>query len=528
VICIIITCAAVVSRFFGVGQQRTAQKTSDTFVTPTITSARVPFERMSEVGEIEQAVDHFAGNQEFIRLYNRHNRELLLQHFLLIAAAGDEVWRINQEKKMSMPEQRDLMLMKYIEWLDKRPIEFPEVHRPPDVNEEWWRLMLLAYERKPVSGKSLWRKFKEDARNPILSSFNHHWAEPREGETLEDRFRLVRRGVWRDLGHREEEFLPEGSWLPKQWYAWRYCCYPGKNMRAFDGKLPSVNAGTRRQAQQMAPSGRHSESGAWPAALPMDSHQAQDAAQHSSLLMANSGAQQASGYTMSNQQPSSSSSGVRTNRAVLPSTVANQRLLAAAASMSRVRAPTEDEVQVQQYLADVQQYTAQMARLEKAAALAEQFGELDKAAGFKRQLYEHVQSEPPARLKRMAVSVRPLPLEHVAQISSDGVDALNHSGGSSSGQGQGQGQGNFTPHGPHAGLAYAAQGVHHLTSAAIASAGRAAHHGYHGGHSLGHGHSASMPVLHAGHEDGDGEGEEAEEAEELERDGNGSTSDSEA
>ena len=80
---------------------------------------------------------------------------------------------------------------------------------------------------------------QEDARNPILSSFNCHWAEPRDGETLEDRFKVVRRGVWSDLGHRLEEFVPEGSWLPKQWYAWRFCCYPGKNFRAFDGKLPT-------------------------------------------------------------------------------------------------------------------------------------------------------------------------------------------------------------------------------------------------------------------------------------------------
>ena len=91
---------------------------------------------MSEVREIESAVEHFASNQEFIRLYNRHNRELLLQHFLLIAAAGNEVWTSNHERKMFMPEQRDLMLVKYIEWLEKMGTEFPEVEKPFDVREK--------------------------------------------------------------------------------------------------------------------------------------------------------------------------------------------------------------------------------------------------------------------------------------------------------------------------------------------------------------------------------------------------------
>ena len=300
-----------------------------------------------------------------------------------------------------MPEQRDLMLIKYMEWLEKLPVEFPEVLRPSDVNEDWWRLMLLAYERKPVSGKSLWRKFKEDTRNPILSSFNVHWADPRENETLEDRFKVVRRGVWRDLGHRDDEFLPEGTWLPKQWYAWRYCCYPGKNFRAFDGKLPSAGPSGSAQRQRSAggavPSHRlaHSNDGAmnWAAALPIENMQSLDAAMIVSSV----------GLPPQTSATGSSSNGngtLRINRATLPTTSTNQRLLAAAASMSRVRSTPEDEVSVQHYLADVQQYVAQMTRLEKAAALAEEYGDLDKAAGFKRQLYEHVQAEPPARLKR--------------------------------------------------------------------------------------------------------------------------------
>jgi hypothetical protein len=362
---------------------------------------------MSDLREIELAIEHFASNQEFIRLYNRHNRELLLQHFLLIAAAGDEVWRMNQERKMSMSEQRDQMLIKYMEWLERMSSEFPEVQRPADVNEDWWRLMLLAYERKPISGKSLWRKFKEDTRNPILSSFNCHWAEPREHETLEDRFRHVRRGVWRDLGHRDDEFLPEGTWLPKQWYAWRYCCYPGKNFRAFDGKLPSVglSAAGRHRVNASSSSGRlvsgNEAAVSWAAAIPIDIQQMHDAAAHSSMLM--NGSQQ--GHRAHTSTTNSTSGTVRINRSTLPTTVANQRLLAAAASMARVRVTPDDELSVQQYLADVQQYTAQMTRLEKAVALAESFGDHEKAIGFKRQLYEHVQSEPPQRLKRAVPDV---------------------------------------------------------------------------------------------------------------------------
>lgn len=407
---------------------------------------------MSEVREIESAVEHFASNQEFIRLYNRHNRELLLQHFLLIAAAGNEVWTSNHERKMTMPEQRDLMLVKYIEWLEKMGTEFPEVEKPFDVSEEWWRLMLLAYERKPISGKSLWRKFKEDTRNPILSSFNCHWAEPRDGETLEDRFKVVRRGVWSDLGHRLEEFIPEGSWLPKQWYAWRYCCYPGKNFRAFDGKLPTVSSAQPRHRHSLSSasaanvnnnssgftSGNNDVAMNWSASLPVDPaglHDPTSTASNSNLdhtaplLMHHRG----------NLTPSSNSSNAtlpnRANRSTLPSTVANQRLLQAAASMSRVRNNPEDELNVQHYLADVQQYMAQMTRLEKAAALAEAFGEEDKAVGFKRQLYEHVQTEPPARLKRTNTGLlpQPLPLSTAATAqagSAAGVSSVHHANNS--------------------------------------------------------------------------------------------------
>jgi hypothetical protein len=383
---------------------------------------------MSDIREIELAIEHFASNQEFIRLYNRHNRELLLQHFLLIAAAGDEVWRMNQERKMSMSEQRDQMLIKYMEWLERMGTEFPEVQRPADVNEDWWRLMLLAYERKPISGKSLWRKFKEDTRNPILSSFNCHWTEPREHETLEDRFRQVRRGVWRDLGHRDDEFLPEGTWLPKQWYAWRYCCYPGKNFRAFDGKLPSVglggagrhrsNTGTASGAGRLISGNEAAVS--WAASIPIEIQQMHDAAAHSSLLMNSS-----QGHRSHTSTANSTSGTVRINRSTLPTTVANQRLLAAAASMARVRVTPDDELSVQQYLADVQQYTAQMARLEKAVALAESFGDHEKAIGFKRQLYEHVQSEPPQRLKRAALDGS----QGLSMTSS----SYDHSSGSGSG-----------------------------------------------------------------------------------------------
>ena len=405
---------------------------------------------MSEVREIESAVEHFASNQEFIRLYNRHNRELLLQHFLLIAAAGNEVWTSNHERKMSMPEQRDLMLVKYIEWLEKMGTEFPEVEKPFDVSEEWWRLMLLAYERKPISGKSLWRKFKEDTRNPILSSFNCHWAEPRDGETLEDRFKVVRRGVWSDLGHRLEEFIPEGSWLPKQWYAWRFCCYPGKNFRAFDGKLPTVSSAQTRHRHTHSAStnnnNNNNNSGFisnnsevsmnWPASLPIDASGLHDPTSSSvnngldgtaSLLMHHRGNLTPSGNNNSSSNLNNAATSSRANRSTLPSTVANQRLLQAAASMSRVRNNPEDELNVQHYLADVQQYMAQMTRLEKAVALAEAFGEEEKAVGFKRQLYEHVQTEPPGRLKRMNSGLLPLPLpvQTVAASQAGGVAVSN-------------------------------------------------------------------------------------------------------
>jgi hypothetical protein len=216
------------------------------------------------VREIEIAMENFAGNPDFLRFYNRHNRELLLQHFLLIAAAGDEVWRMNQEKRINISDQRDLMFLKYVEWLNKFSFEFPEILKPMEVPDNWWRFMLLAYERKPVTGKSLWRKFKEDTRNPILSSFNCHWVEPNvaAGETLEQVFRRVRLGVWIDMGRREDEFLPEGSWIPKQWYAWRYCSFPGKKFRSFDGKLPSLNGSGmvgQRHIQQQQQQHQHQQ-----------------------------------------------------------------------------------------------------------------------------------------------------------------------------------------------------------------------------------------------------------------------------
>lgn len=405
---------------------------------------------MVDFRDIDIAVDQFTNNPEFVRLYNRHNRELLLQHFLLIAAAGDDVWRANQERKMTMPEQRDQMLIKYIEWLDKMSIEFPDVEKPFDVSDDWWRLMLLAYERKPISGKSLWRKFKEDTRNPILSSFNNHWVEPREGETMEERFRIVRRGVWRDLGHRDDEFLPEGSWLPKQWYAWRYCCYPGKNFRAFDGKLPTAgmnNALGRRQLLQMNGgdmSGIHNHSGSsslvgasgpsWAAAIPIDAGlpvmDGGDLTGPSSVSMQDSqGAQQATSSIQHLQlqqqqqqqqhQHGTMNSGMRPGggrSSMLSASNGSHRLVTAGAGAGNfmsgrmrgvgvgagVGAAAEEELAVQQYLADVQQYMVQMTRLEKAVALAEGYGEHDKAAGYKRQLYEHVQTDPPAPLKRVA------------------------------------------------------------------------------------------------------------------------------
>jgi hypothetical protein len=230
----------------------------------------------------------------------------------------------------------------------------------------------------------------------------------------------VRRGVWNDLGHRDDEFLHEGSWLPKQWYAWRYCCYPGKNFRAFDGKLPSMPSSQQRQRSNnnnnnvngrnnninMNGNNDNNEASVnWGAALPIN------AAQLEAGLSSVVALQLGSHTSSSSHQRSANSAGPtqRTNRANLPNTVANQRLLQAAASMSRVRAHPnanpnpnhhEDELSVQHYLAEVQQYMAQMTRLEKAAALAEAFGEPEKAAGFKRQLYEHVQTDPPGRLKR--------------------------------------------------------------------------------------------------------------------------------
>lgn len=414
-----------------------------------------------------------------------------------------------------MPEQRDLMLVKYMEWLERLSVEFPEVPRPPEVSEDWWRLMLLAYERKPVSGKSLWRKFKEDTRNPILSSFNNHWVEPRDGETLEDRFKAVRRGVWRDLGHREDEFLPEGSWLPKQWYAWRYCCYPGKNMRAFDGKLPSVGHSARRALATL--SGRQGDTNTWPDAMPMTALQPQDPAQP--ILMASHHSQQNPGFAPGNAvQPVETAQGPssavpRMNRSTLPTTLANQRLLAAAASMSRVRGASDEELQVQQYLADVQQYAAQMTRLEKAVALAEAFGEHEKAAGFKRQLYEHVQTEPPTRAKRVAMGLGMGLVLGAVAMGVDGHHIAGMAGASVGGNGSdlsgtssGVGERGFPSHEGYVLTGGSRMdGAEHPVQPLLHSVGVNGG-GSSGGYVLtgGNSNSASMPVLHS---DADGEGE---------------------
>ena len=143
---------------------------------------------MSQQTDFGRAVDQFAGNHEFIKYYNKYNRELLLQHFLVLAAAGNEVWlAANENDKLSTRDQQDLILVKYIEWIDKMDTEFPEVKKPEEIETDWWRLMLIAYERKPVSGKSLLRKFKEDCRIPILSCFNFYWATMDQSLSLEHR-----------------------------------------------------------------------------------------------------------------------------------------------------------------------------------------------------------------------------------------------------------------------------------------------------------------------------------------------------
>ncbi|KAJ1439309.1 hypothetical protein B484DRAFT_444088 [Ochromonadaceae sp. CCMP2298] len=447
---------------------------------------------MSAPMSSEEAVEHYT-NQEFLRLYNKYNRELLLQHFLLIAAAGDEVWTKIQEGKLTMTEQRDMMYVKYLEWLGRVAEEFPSVKRPIDVAEEWWRLMLLAYERKPVTGKSLWRKFKEDTRNPVMSYYNAHWLKPAEepgapghAQALEVGFRAVRRGVWANLGHRPEDFVPESAWLPKQWYAWRHCGYPGRNLKSMQGRISGGSGwsagpgeGVQGPAAQWAEGVQGAQGAVADAAVPVEDEADDNAAARAVGSSNSSGSDSSSRNGMSavggsNQtaevgsEPfaqalgdAAAEAGFTGTRGRGPSVAkANQRLLAAASTMSS-RAPSagtgtgtgtalipslglvppslggtitvtsKSTAAMAVAVADLQavtertllavaqlagavgtwtqltadtedaaettRYAATTTRLQTAASLAAEFGDMQRAESFKRQLYEHVSVPLPER-----------------------------------------------------------------------------------------------------------------------------------
>lgn len=332
----------------------------------------------------------------FSRLYEKNYKELILQHFLLIAVAGSEISEErkaqNVSEKLNSDALADAMLTRYTHWINDINIVFPDVQVPKDVPPAWWRMMLLALERKPVTGRSLWRKFRDDTRTVILRSYNKHWLQTNAHLSLEERVLAVKMGVWVDQGYNKEDFTPD--WLPKQWYAWRYCSYPGKATNTLIGVSDKPLApSSKSKRKQVEPSTNSGES------TPGDG--IEHAAKKLSTKSAGDGTQKTPKSSEKSTRYSAANCSDRLMSAVSSAATTIRRTSnASALSPSRSLKDNSTNVKSQQYSTELHFYDTQMTRLERAVELAIELGEDEKQiALLKRQLYEHVSKEPPRQVE---------------------------------------------------------------------------------------------------------------------------------